>query len=108
MKVIANGGLNFSILDGWWDEGYTPENGWKIDSMLSEGISIEERDLFEANSLYNTLEKDIIPLYYHRNSKGIPAEWIMKIRSSIKNLAGYFSTNRMVKEYCEKFYMKVK
>jgi starch phosphorylase len=108
MKVIANGGLNFSILDGWWDEGYTPENGWKIDSMLSEGISIEERDLFEANSLYNTLEKEIIPLYYHRNGKGIPAEWIMKIRSSIKNLAGYFSTNRMVKEYCEKFYMKVK
>jgi len=108
MKVIANGGLNFSILDGWWDEGYTPENGWKIDSMLSEGISIEERDLFEANSLYNTLEKEIIPLYYNRNGKGIPVEWIMKIKSSIKNLAGYFSTNRMVKEYCEKFYMKVK
>lgn len=108
MKVIANGGLNFSILDGWWDEGYSPENGWKIDSLLSESISLEERDLFEANSLYDTLEKEIIPLYYHRNGKGLPAEWIKKIKSSIKNLAGYFSTNRMVREYCEKFYMKVK
>lgn len=108
MKVIANGGLNFSILDGWWDEGYAPENGWKIDSLLSESASVDERDLYEANSLYDTLEKEIIPLYYHRNKKGLPEEWVKKIKSSIKNLAGYFSTNRMVKEYCEKFYMKVK
>ena len=108
MKVVANGGLNFSILDGWWNEGYSPDNGWKIDSFLSEDISLEERDLFEAKSLYDTLEKEIIPLYYLRNGKGIPTEWIKKIKSSIKNLAGYFNTDRMVKEYCEKFYMKVK
>ncbi|MEO8210491.1 MAG: alpha-glucan family phosphorylase [bacterium] len=108
MKIIANGGLNFSILDGWWDEGYTPENGWKIDSYLNENISVEERDTLEAISLYDTLEKEIIPTFYLRNEKGIPVQWIGKIKSSIKNLAGYFSTNRMVKDYCEKFYMKVK
>ncbi|MDQ3021473.1 MAG: alpha-glucan family phosphorylase [Bacteroidota bacterium] len=108
MKIIANGGLNFSILDGWWDEGYTPENGWKIDSYLNENISVEERDTLEAISLYDTLEKEIIPAFYLRNEKGIPVQWIGKIKSSIKNLAGYFSTNRMVKDYCEKFYMKVK
>jgi starch phosphorylase len=108
MKIIANGGLNFSILDGWWNEGYTPDNGWKIDSILSDDISLEQRDLLEANSLYETLENEIIPLYYLRNEIGIPLEWIKKIKSSIKNLAGYFSTNRMVKQYCEKFYMKVK
>lgn len=108
MKVVANGGLNFSIIDGWWNEGFSPENGWKIDSILTENISIEERDLFEANSLYDTLEKEIIPVFYDRNGKGIPDKWVKKIKSSIKNLAGYFSTDRMLKEYCEKFYMKVK
>jgi glycogen phosphorylase len=108
MKIIANGGLNFSILDGWWNEGFSPDNGWKIDSVLDDNISLEERDLLEANSLYDTLEKNIIPAYYLRNPKGIPEQWVRKIKSSIKNLAGYFSTNRMVKDYCEKFYMKVK
>ncbi len=107
MKVIANGGLNFSVLDGWWNEGYSSDNGWKIDSLLADNISQEERDSIEANNLYDTLEKEIIPLYYLRNEKKVPQEWVRKIKSSIKNLAGYFSTNRMVKEYCEKFYMKV-
>ncbi len=108
MKIIANGGLNFSILDGWWDEGYSPENGWKILTITDENIPVEERDSLEAKSLYDTLENEIIPMFYLRNQKGIPEQWIGKIKSSIKNLAGYFSTNRMVKQYCEKFYMKVK
>lgn len=108
MKVIANGGLNFSILDGWWNEGFSPENGWKIDSVVAENISVEDRDAFEAKSLYDTLEKEIIPAFYSRNGKGIPDMWVKKIKASIKNLAGYFSTDRMLKEYCEKFYMKVK
>lgn len=108
MKIVANGGLNFSILDGWWDEGYSAENGWKIDSILDENVSLENRDTLEAKSLYDTLENEIIPMYYSRNQKGIPVQWVGKIKSSIKNLAGYFSTNRMVKDYCEKFYMKVK
>ncbi|MEP7145595.1 MAG: alpha-glucan family phosphorylase, partial [bacterium] len=108
MKIIANGGLNFSILDGWWNEGYSSDNGWSIDSFTDENIPLEKRDQLEAESLYSTLEEKIIPLFYLRNNKGIPEEWLYKIKSSIKNLAGYFSTNRMVRQYCEKFYMKVK
>lgn len=107
MKVIANGGLNFSILDGWWDEGYSEENGWKIDSLADESVSAEEKDNYEVNSLYNTLENTIIPMFYSRDNNNVPGEWVKKIKSSVKNLAGYFSTGRMVKEYTEKFYLKV-
>lgn len=105
MKVIANGGLNFSILDGWWDEAYAPEFGWKIDSIETD--SLDDKDWFEANSMYTTLEKEILPLFYLRDANNLPVEWIKKMRASIKNLAGYFSTQRMVKEYTEKFYTKV-
>ncbi len=108
MKVIANGGLNFSILDGWWDEGYTPELGWKIESVMDENIPLDQRDSMEAASLYDTLESQIIPMYYLRDSKGMPVQWINKIKSSIKNLTPFFNTGRMVKEYCDRFYMKVK
>ncbi len=106
MKVIANGGLNFSILDGWWAEAFTPENGWKIDTITDETMPVEQRDAYEAESLYSVLEKEIIPLYYKRDKQGIPKEWVAKIRNSIKNLAGYFSTQRMVKEYTERAYIK--
>ncbi|MEO6693797.1 MAG: alpha-glucan family phosphorylase [Ignavibacteria bacterium] len=108
MKIIANGGLNFSILDGWWDEGYTPETGWKIDSAMADNISLEVRDSLEAKSLYDTLENEIVPLFYLRNKNGIPEQWIKKIKSSVKTLAAYYNTGRMVKEYCDRFYMKVK
>ncbi|MBL7127908.1 MAG: alpha-glucan family phosphorylase [Ignavibacteria bacterium] len=109
MKIVANGGLNFSILDGWWNEGYSEENGWKIDSSPDEKrISYEEEDIYEANSLYDTLENEILPSFYIRDDNGIPLKWIHKIKTSIRNLAEYFNTERMVKEYNEKFYMKVK
>jgi len=109
MKVIANGGINFSILDGWWIEGYTPETGWEIESPKDyETLSEYDVDNFESISLYDTLEKEIIPLFYKRNENGIPVEWVKKIKGSIKNLAGYFNTERMVKEYYEMFYSKVR
>jgi starch phosphorylase len=108
MKVIANGGLNFSILDGWWDEGYTPDLGWKIESVMDENIPLDQRDSMEAASLYDTLESQIIPMFYLRDSMGMPVQWINKIKSSIKNLTPFFNTGRMVKEYCDIFYMKVK
>lgn len=97
MKVIANGGLNFSILDGWWDEGYTPELGWKIESVTDENIPLDQRDSMEAASLYDTLESQIIPMFFLRDSKGMPVQWINKIKSSIKNLTPFFNTGRMVK-----------
>jgi len=109
MKVIANGGLNFSILDGWWIEGYTPETGWEIATPENyETMPENEVDNFESESLYNTLENEIIPLFYKRGADGIPAEWVKKIKGSIKNLAGQFNTERMVKEYYEMFYSQVK
>ncbi|MEB2330603.1 MAG: alpha-glucan family phosphorylase [Ignavibacteriaceae bacterium] len=108
MKVLANGGLNFSILDGWWAEAYREENGWKIDTISEDMMTdIAERDLFEANSMYDVLEHLIVPCFYERDQRGIPTAWVKKIRSSIRNLAGYFTTWRMVKEYNEKFYTKV-
>jgi len=109
MKVIANLGINFSILDGWWLEGYTPKCGWKINSPEnSDNLSEQDVDTFEANSMYDTLENEIIPLFYQRDSNGIPLEWIKKIKSSVSTLAPYFNTERMVKEYNEMFYMNVK
>ena len=108
MKIVANGGLNLSILDGWWCEGYTPETGWEINSPEKDNLSPEEIDAAEAKSLYDTLESEILPLFYNRDNNNIPVQWIKKIKSSIKNLAPYFNTDRMVKEYTEMFYMKVK
>lgn len=93
MKIVANGGLNFSILDGWWVEGYSEGNDWKIDRATDEiKGSHEEEDKIEADSLYNTLENDILPIFYSRNDDGIPVDWVRNIKSSIKNLAGYFNT----------------
>jgi len=109
MKTIANGGLNFSILDGWWVEGYAEDTGWKIQSLENEeGYSDVQVNEFESKSLYDTLEKEIIPMFYERNEAGIPVNWIKKIRGSISKLAPVFNTGRMVKEYHEKFYSKVK
>lgn len=109
MKVIANGGLNFSILDGWWLEGYTPETGWAIETPEDyEKMSEYDIDNFESDSLYDILENDIIPLFYKRDENNIPLDWVKKIKGSIKNLAGNFNTERMVKEYYEMFYSKVR
>jgi len=109
MKVIANGGLNFSILDGWWAEAYSPDYGWKIDSIEeSDKVSLDEKDWFEASSMYNVLEREIIPAFYLRDANNLPVEWIKKMKLSIRDLAGYFSTDRMLKEYTDKFYTKVK
>ena len=108
MKCIANGGLNFSILDGWWDEGYSPELGWKIESVdESLDIPVEQRDLFESESMYDVLEHQIIPMFYSRIGE-LPMQWVKMIKNSIKNHAGLFSTERMVKEYAENYYSKVK
>ena len=109
MKVIANGGLNLSILDGWWVEGCSPKTGWEIKSPDNyDNLSDEEINEYESKSLYDTLEKEIIPMFYNRNSEGIPEKWINKIRGSISILAPVFNTGRMVKEYHEKFYSKVR
>lgn len=105
MKVIANGGLNFSILDGWWAEGYDPTVGWEI----GRGEEYEDQgyqDHVEAQDIYATLEQDIIPLFYDRTgSDNLPTGWVAKMKASIQKLAPIFTTVRMVREYTEKFYV---
>ncbi len=104
MKVIANGGLNFSILDGWWAEGYDPAVGWEIgrgDDYEDEGY----QDHVEAEDIYETLERSIVPLFYDRGTDGLPHGWISKVKASMKKLAPVFTTARMVKEYAETYYV---
>ncbi|MFZ4825715.1 MAG: alpha-glucan family phosphorylase [Phototrophicaceae bacterium] len=108
MKVLANGGLNFSILDGWWAEGYTPGVGWAIGS--GEEYSPEQepvQDQLESEALYTVLEHDIIPLFYDRGRDGLPRRWIEKMKNSMIQLTPTFSTRRMVREYTEEFYLPV-
>ena len=104
MKVVANGGLTLSILDGWWPEGYDGENGWAIGS--GEDYEDEEyQDSVESQALYELLEKEVIPLYYMRGKDGTPREWIEVMKNSIRTLCPVFNTNRMVEDYTEKEYL---
>ena len=104
-KAAINGVLNFSVLDGWWREGYNGQNGWAI-GLDTDYAHIELQDQTDADSLYNVLETEIIPLYYHlRSSDNLPGEWLERVKNSIRTIAPQFSTRRMVKEYLERFYL---
>jgi starch phosphorylase len=103
-KAAMNGVLNFSVYDGWWREGFNGQNGWAIgkDSDTSDPNLQDEAD---AESLYDQLENEIIPLYYSEGSSdALPVEWIARMKESIRTLAPQFSTRRMVSEYVEKYY----
>jgi starch phosphorylase len=105
MKVTINGGINFSVLDGWWIEGYNGENGWTIGEE-EEYDSHEHQDNADSISLYDTLENQIIPLYYDIDEeKGIPVKWIQKMKESMKTVNPVFNTNRMIKEYVDNLYI---
>ncbi len=105
MKAAANGALNVSILDGWWAEGYTPNVGWAIGSGESYD-DLEYQNTVESQALYDLLEKEIVPAFYKRGSDNLPREWIAMMKASIRELAPVYSTNRMVREYAERFYVK--
>ncbi len=102
MKVLVNGGLNLSELDGWWAEAYSPEVGWAIGDEKEHRES--EWDAIEAKQLYALLEEKIIPEFYDRDEKGMPSRWIERIRKSMSSLTPQFSSNRMVRDYTEQFY----
>ena len=104
MKVLVNGGLNFSELDGWWAEAYSPDLGWAIGDGLEHGDD-PGWDAHEANTLYDRLEKEVIPAFYLRDARGIPTAWVAKMRASMLRLTPKFSSNRAVREYAEKFYL---
>lgn len=105
MKAALNGVLNFSVLDGWWREGFNGKNGWPIGDHLDFQDNYEQ-DQVEARELYETLENEIIPLYYQaRSADNLPNEWIARIKETIRTNAPQFSTRRMVKEYMNTMYL---
>jgi starch phosphorylase len=105
MKVLANGGLNFSELDGWWAEAYKPDVGWAIGDGRDRGED-PDWDTAEAEALYSLLEGEIIPGFYTRD-EGIPREWVARIRESMARLTPEFSTNRAVRQYVEEHYLRL-
>jgi glycogen phosphorylase len=105
MKAAINGALNLSILDGWWDEGYTPERGWSIGTG-EEYPDPAYQDAVESQALYNVLENDVIPCYYNRVSGNMPVDWLDKMKASMKMAMTHFCSHRMVNEYQQRFYLQ--
>jgi starch phosphorylase len=104
MKVLVNGGVNLSELDGWWVEAYTPELGWALGDGREHGDD-PAWDAAEADALYGLLEREVIPEFYTRNKKGIPTAWLARMRESMARLTPRFSANRTVREYTEQHYV---
>jgi starch phosphorylase len=104
MKVAFNGGLNMSVLDGWWPEGYRGNNGWAI-GKGEVYEDIEYQNEIESRAIYDLLEKEVVPLFYDRGTNGIPRGWLACMKASIETLCPVFNTERMVQEYTDRFYL---
>jgi starch phosphorylase len=104
MKVLVNGGINLSELDGWWAEAYTPEVGWALGDGREHGDD-PAWDAVEADALYDLLEREVIPEFYARDKSGVPTAWIKRMRESMARLTPRFCVNRTVREYTEKQYL---
>ncbi len=104
MKVLVNGGLNLSELDGWWAEAYSPEVGWAIGDGQEHGDD-PSWDATEAEALYRLLEREVVPEFYARNENGIPAAWVARMRESMARLTPAYSSNRVVRQYTEEHYL---
>jgi len=104
MKVAPNGGLNLSVLDGWWCESYNGNNGWAIGAEIKNG-TVEFQNEVDTNSLYQLLENQIIPLYYAKPDGKLPLAWLQLMRESVRSVTPVFNTHRMVKEYTERLYI---
>ncbi len=107
MKAALNGALNFSVLDGWWREAYNGDNGWAIGPDADLDANVQDES--DAESLYYSLEKEIIPLYYaERDANDVPVKWVQRMKESIRTITPQFSTRRMLKEYVERLYLPKK
>ncbi|HDP23854.1 MAG TPA: alpha-glucan family phosphorylase [Deltaproteobacteria bacterium] len=103
-KVVLNGGLNLSVLDGWWNEAFDGKNGFAIGhGGMHNDLGVQNQR--DAEYLYQTLEKEVIPLYYQRDASGIPAAWVKRMKHGIKSLGWRFIADRMVKDYAQRFYL---
>ncbi len=105
MKAVMNGVLNFSVLDGWWVEGYQPGTGWALPEERVYDIQ-EFQDELDAGTIYGVIEDEIAPLFYDRNKDDVPEEWVQRIRNSISRITPMFTMRRMLNDYIEKFYKK--
>jgi starch phosphorylase len=104
-KVAVNGGLNLSILDGWWLEGYNGTNGFAIGDGTDDPVDSAELDARDAESLYRVLEEQVVPLYYDRDRDGLPRQWIAMMKRSIQTLVPEYNSDRMVEEYARRIYL---
>ena len=104
MKVLVNGALNLSELDGWWAEAYAPEVGWALGDGKEHGDD-PAWDAAEAQALYTLLEQQVVPGFYNRDSNGIPTAWVARMRESMARLTPRFSADRTVREYTERYYL---
>jgi glycogen phosphorylase len=104
MKAATNGVVNVSVLDGWWDEGWTEDNGWAIGGRDANPDEAAQ-DWADAMDLYRLLESEIVPRYYERNAKGYPPGWVEMMRRSMATTLWRFSTTRMLQEYTEWLYL---
>ncbi len=108
MKVVVNGGINLSVLDGWWCEAYQRYNGHNTGWAIGDGEEYEDhtyQDEVESRMLYDVLENEVVPTFYRRGSDGLPREWIAMMKTSMQKISPEFNTNRMVEEYTERFYL---
>jgi glycogen phosphorylase len=104
MKVLVNGGLNLSELDGWWAEAYSPQVGWAIGDGREHGDD-PSWDATEAETLYALLEAEVIPEFYARDERGVPRRWVSRMRESMARLTPTFSANRAVRQYTDEYYL---
>jgi phosphorylase/glycogen(starch) synthase len=106
MKAVMNGCLHFSVLDGWWVEGYKPNAGWAL-PMERTYVQQEYQDELDAELIYSIIENEIVPKFYNRNDEDVPTEWVSSIKKSIAEVASNFSTTRMMIDYEDRFYHKL-
>ena len=105
-KVAPHGGLNLSVLDGWWPEGYTGQNGWAIGGGASTQIQNHEiQDREDARSLIEVLSNEVIPMFYERDERGLPTAWLHRMRQAMSTLPANFSAMRMLKDYIGQIYL---
>jgi glycogen phosphorylase len=102
MKAALNGGLNLSVLDGWWCEGFDGQTGWALPAH--PGLDEEAQDAQDADALYGLLEREVVPSFYGQGDDGVPRAWVARIKASLRKVGATFTTRRMLREYIERVY----
>jgi starch phosphorylase len=103
MKSVMNGGLQLSVLDGWWAEGYDGSNGWALSGEVDDDHAAQ--DARHANELFRVLEEEVVPAFYERDGGGVPRAWVQRMRASLRTLGPEFSATRMLGEYVDDVYL---